>query len=69
MSGGVKMGKINGFNQRERKGYLDTVPLLDERSCLLVIAVKGKIKTIQSLAKDLMNKRGIKQLKLAIVKL
>lgn len=42
---------------------------LDEKSCLLVIAVKGKIKIIQDLAKDLMNKRGMKQLKLAIVKL
>lgn len=42
---------------------------LDEKNCLLVIAVKGKIKTIQNLAKDLVSKRGIKQLKLAIVKL
>ncbi len=42
---------------------------LNERSCLLVIAVKGKIKTIQDLAKDLMSKRGIEQLKLAIVKI
>ena len=42
---------------------------LDEQNCLLVIAVNGKIKTIQNLAKDLMNKRGIKQLKLAIVTL
>ena len=42
---------------------------LDEKNCLLVIAVNGKIKTIQNLAKDLMGKRGIKQLKLAVVKL
>jgi len=38
---------------------------LDERNCLLVIAVKGEVKTIQNLAKELMGKRGIKQLKLA----
>ena len=40
---------------------------LDERNCLSVIAVKGEIKTIQNLAKELMSKRGIKQLKLATV--
>jgi len=40
---------------------------LDERSCLLVIAVRGEVKTIQDLAKELMSKRGIKQLKLATV--
>lgn len=40
---------------------------LDERNCLLVIAVKGKIKEIQNLAKELVSKRGIKQLKLATV--
>ncbi|RLI44643.1 nickel-responsive transcriptional regulator NikR [Candidatus Bathyarchaeota archaeon] len=40
---------------------------LDEQNCLLVIAVKGKVKAIQNLAKELMSKRGIKQLKLATV--
>jgi len=40
---------------------------LDERNCLLVIAVKGEVKTIQNLAKELMSKRGIKQLKLTTV--
>jgi len=35
----------------------------------LVIAVKGEVKAIQNLAKDLMGKRGIKQLKLAIITL
>ena len=38
---------------------------LDERSCLLVIAVKGQVKTIQNLGKELMSRRGINQLKLA----
>lgn len=38
---------------------------LDERNCLLVIAVKGEVKAIQNLAKELMSKRGTKQLKLA----
>jgi len=41
---------------------------LDERNCLLVIAVKGEVRAIQNLAKELMSKRGIKQLKLATVK-
>lgn len=40
---------------------------LDERNYLLVIVVKGKVKTIQNLAKELMGKRGVKQLKLATV--
>lgn len=40
---------------------------LDERTCLLVIAVKGKVKEIQNLAKELMGRRGIKQLKLMMV--
>jgi len=40
---------------------------LNERNCLLVIAVKGKVKAIQDLAKELMRKRGIKQLKLITV--
>jgi CopG family nickel-responsive transcriptional regulator len=39
---------------------------LDERNCLEIIAVKGDMKEIQSLVKAL-EKRGIKQLKLAIV--
>ena len=37
---------------------------LDEGSCLLVIAFKREVKAIQNVAKELMNKRGIKQLKL-----
>lgn len=40
---------------------------LDERNCLLVVAVKGEMKAIQSIAKELMVKRGIKQLKLITV--
>ena len=40
---------------------------LDERNCLLVIAIKGEVKTIQNLAQDLISQRGIKQLKLATV--
>lgn len=40
---------------------------LDEHNCLQIIAVKGDSKTIQGLAKTLMTKRGVKQLKLAIV--
>lgn len=40
---------------------------LDEERCLSVIAVKGEVKAIQNLAKELMSKRGIEQLKLATV--
>jgi CopG family nickel-responsive transcriptional regulator len=40
---------------------------LDETNCLLVIAVKGEVKTIQNLTKELMSKRGKKQLKLTTV--
>lgn len=40
---------------------------LDEQNCLLVIVVKGKVKAIQNLAKELMSKRGIKQLRLVTV--
>ncbi|MGQ9718246.1 MAG: nickel-responsive transcriptional regulator NikR [Nitrososphaerales archaeon] len=41
---------------------------LDERNCLEIIAVKGEANSIQSLAGELMSKRGVKQVKLAIVK-
>ena len=37
---------------------------LDERNCLEIVAVKGEVKTIQSLTKKLMTERGIKQMKL-----
>jgi len=33
----------------------------------LVIAVKGEVKALQNLAKELISKRGIQQLKLATV--
>ena len=37
---------------------------LDERNCLEIVVVKGKVKSIRSLAKKLMGERGVKQLKL-----
>jgi CopG family nickel-responsive transcriptional regulator len=40
---------------------------LDERNCLLVITVKGEVKAIRDLARELMSKRGIKQFKLTVV--
>ncbi len=40
---------------------------LDDRRCLSVIAVKGEVNVIQTLAKELMSKRGIEQLKLATI--
>jgi CopG family nickel-responsive transcriptional regulator len=41
---------------------------LDERNCLEIIAVKGEATSIRNLAQELMNKRGVKQVKLSIVK-
>lgn len=40
---------------------------LGERDCLSVVAVRGEAGAIQNLAKELIAKRGIKQLKTAIV--
>ena len=41
---------------------------LNERNCLEIVAVIGEVKTIQSIAKKLMGERGVKQLKLAILR-
>jgi len=40
---------------------------LDEDRCLEIIAVRGKASDIRDLAQELKTKRGVKQLKLAIV--
>ncbi|MGQ9468398.1 MAG: nickel-responsive transcriptional regulator NikR [Nitrososphaerales archaeon] len=40
---------------------------LDERNCLEIIAVKGKVESIRDLTQDLMSIRGVKQIRLAIV--
>jgi CopG family nickel-responsive transcriptional regulator len=40
---------------------------LDEHNCLEIIATKGGIKEIKNLTQDLMTKRGVKQLKLAVL--
>ncbi len=40
---------------------------IDDRNCLLVIAVKGEIKSIKNLARELMRMRGVKQLKLTTI--
>jgi len=42
---------------------------LDEQNCLEIVAVKGEVKSIQSLAKRLMAERGVKQLKIATLML
>jgi CopG family nickel-responsive transcriptional regulator len=42
---------------------------LNHQNCLEILAVKGEVKTTQSLAKKLMKKRGVKQLKLATLTL
>jgi CopG family nickel-responsive transcriptional regulator len=41
---------------------------LDERNCLEIIAVKGEVESIRNLAQELMSKRGVKQIRLAVVK-
>ena len=40
---------------------------LDESKCLEIISVRGKMKRIYNLAKAIMKKRGIMQLKISIV--
>lgn len=42
---------------------------LNHQNCLEILAVKGKVKATQSLAKKLMRERGVKQLKLAALAL
>ncbi len=40
---------------------------LDEKNCLEIVAVKGKVQAIRDLTQDLMSKRGVKQIRLAFV--
>ena len=40
---------------------------LDESRCLEIISVRGKVERIQALAKTIMKKRGVMQLKLSTV--
>jgi CopG family nickel-responsive transcriptional regulator len=40
---------------------------LDESRCLEIISVKGRVDRIQALAKNIMKRRGVKQLKLSTV--
>jgi len=40
---------------------------LDEENCLEIIAVRGKASDVRDLAQELKTKKGVKQLKLAIV--
>jgi CopG family nickel-responsive transcriptional regulator len=42
---------------------------LDESRCLEIISVRGKLERIQALAKNIMKKRGVMQLKLSTVAL
>ena len=37
---------------------------LDRRNCLLIIAVKGKVKSIQELARRIMGSSGVRQLRI-----
>jgi len=41
---------------------------LDEANCLEILAVKGDVWEIKELAKNLMNTRGVKQLKISALK-
>ena len=40
---------------------------LDAENCLEIIAVRGKASDVRDLAQELKTRRGVKQLKLAIV--
>ncbi|MHA2313763.1 MAG: nickel-responsive transcriptional regulator NikR [Candidatus Hermodarchaeia archaeon] len=40
---------------------------LDQENCLEIIAVKGKASAVRNLAQELKTRKGVKQLKLAIV--
>ena len=40
---------------------------LDKETCLEIIAVKGKASDVRDLAQELKTRKGVKQLKLAIV--
>ncbi len=40
---------------------------LDERRCLEIIAVKGGLEVIRNLAQGIMGRKGVEQLKLAVV--
>jgi len=42
---------------------------LDETRCLEIISVKGRIERIQALAKDIMSRRGVTQIKLSTMAL
>lgn len=80
---GVAAGTVNLIYDHEVKGseesltdtqhhYRDIISStmhihLDDQTCLLVIAVKGQVNQIKKLAKELMKKRGMKQLKLVTV--
>jgi len=80
---GIVMGALTMIYDHEVKGleesltdaehlYSDIITSsmhihLDERNCLEIIAVKGKVESIRDLAQDLMSKRGVKQIRLAIV--
>lgn len=40
---------------------------LDDKHCLEIIAIKGKASDVRDLAQELKTKRGVKELKLALV--
>jgi len=40
---------------------------LSDRECLLVIALRGQVRSIRDLTKEIIAKRGVKQAKLSIV--
>ncbi len=41
---------------------------LDDKNCLEILAIRGEVKTMRSLAERLMKERGVKQLKLATLR-
>ena len=61
---------LTEIQHKYRKVISSTTHLhLDDRNCLEILAVRGEVQTTRSLAKELMKERGVKQLKLATLKL
>ncbi|NIM46156.1 MAG: nickel-responsive transcriptional regulator NikR [Nitrososphaeria archaeon] len=67
---GVKgLGEALTEIQHHHEGIINAVMHihLDEHNCLEIVAVRGRNVDIRDLSRELMTKRGVKQLKLTIV--
>lgn len=60
--------KIMGIQHKFRDIISSTTHIhLEEDKCLEIIAVNGRVSEIKSLAQELMAKKGVKQVKVAVV--